>query len=221
MAGQIGREPIPEQYIVRLVEIFREVRRVLRADGTLWLNIADSYAGSGKGRNADGSHRPDGKQGTNRGTIAGVLHKAPSSVGCKPKDLMGIPWMLAFALQARWVVLAFGHYLDEKQSHAGKRKRPSHPMHEHVFCFQNPAAIFTMQKVWRSLRQHPQSEISGTYGRSIKSPIRAHTLLLSLPNWQKPALWPDALLPASCLTPFSAAEPLVLLLKKWRGTISA
>lgn len=53
--GQIGLEETPEEYIGKLVEIFREVRRVLKDDGTLWLNIGDSYAGSGKGRMGDGT----------------------------------------------------------------------------------------------------------------------------------------------------------------------
>lgn len=82
-----------------MVEVFREVRRVLRDDGTLWLNIGDSYAGSGKGRNADGTHQEGGKQGTNKGTVEGRLVKT-SAPDCKPKDLIGIPWMLAFALRA-------------------------------------------------------------------------------------------------------------------------
>lgn len=97
--GQIGMEETPEQYVDRLVTVFREVRRVLRADGTLWLNIGDSYAGSGKGRMGDGSPCATGKQATNRGSLAGVLKKAPKGV-CKPKDLIGVPWMLAFALRA-------------------------------------------------------------------------------------------------------------------------
>lgn len=54
--GQIGLERAPEEYIQKLVEVFREARRVLRDDGTLWINIADSYAGSGKGRNTDGTY---------------------------------------------------------------------------------------------------------------------------------------------------------------------
>jgi len=97
--GQIGLEQTPEEYIDAMVEVFRCVRDVLADDGTLWLNLGDSYAGSGKGRNADGTHQEGGKQGTSRGTIEGKLTKthAPS---CKPKDLMGIPWMLAFALRA-------------------------------------------------------------------------------------------------------------------------
>lgn len=98
-ADQIGQEATPELFVQTLVEVFREVRRVLRDDGTLWLNLGDSYAGSGKGRNADGSHREGGKQGTSRGTIEGRLVKTHAP-DCKPKDLIGIPWRVAFALQA-------------------------------------------------------------------------------------------------------------------------
>ncbi len=97
--GQIGLEQTPEEYIEAMVEVFRCVRDVLADDGTLWLNIGDSYAGSGKGRNADGTHQEGGKQGTSRGTVDGKLTKAHAP-SCKPKDLIGIPWMLAFALRA-------------------------------------------------------------------------------------------------------------------------
>ena len=100
--GQIGLETSPEKYIQKLVEIFREVRRVLKNDGTLWVNIADSYAGSGKGRVKDGTAKREtfGKlQVGNNGTVEGVLTKTKSD-SCKPKDLIGIPWMLAFALRA-------------------------------------------------------------------------------------------------------------------------
>lgn len=97
--GQIGLEETPEQYIQAMVEVFRCVWDVLADDGTLWLNIGDSYAGSGKGRNADGTHQEGGKQGTNKGTVLGSLVKTEAPE-CKPKDLIGIPWMLAFALRA-------------------------------------------------------------------------------------------------------------------------
>jgi DNA modification methylase len=97
--GQIGLESSPDEYIQKLVEIFREVRRVLKKDGTLWVNIADSYAGSGKG----GSNYPDNakkyKQGTNKGSVGSYLSKTVTA-DCKRKDLIGIPWMLAFALRA-------------------------------------------------------------------------------------------------------------------------
>ena len=99
--GQIGLEQTPEDYVAEMVAVFREVWRVLADDGVLWLNLGDSYAGSGKGRNADGTANvaPDSKQATSLGTIIGKLNKA-SSEGLKPKDLVGIPWRVALALQA-------------------------------------------------------------------------------------------------------------------------
>jgi len=97
--GQIGLEETPEDYIKAMVEVFRCVWDVLEDDGTLWLNIGDSYANSGKGRNSDGTHQEGGKQGTNAGTVLGKLVKTQAP-NCKPKDLIGIPWALAFALRA-------------------------------------------------------------------------------------------------------------------------
>lgn len=91
--GQIGLEPTPEEYISKLVGVFHEVWRVLRGDGTLWVNIGDSYCGTGnKGKYQD-LKNPNGRNGQRKA----VNHSAP---GCKPKDLIGIPWMLAFALRA-------------------------------------------------------------------------------------------------------------------------
>jgi DNA modification methylase len=92
--GQIGLEQTPEEFIAKLVDVFREVRRVLKSDGVLWVNIGDSYAGSGRGNN------PNGKQGTNKGTSFDPTNSGYVPDGCKPKDLIGIPWMLAFALRA-------------------------------------------------------------------------------------------------------------------------
>ncbi len=101
---QIGLEETPEQYIANLVEVFEEVKRVLTDDGTLWVNIGDSYAGSGKGNNPDGTPHPSkllAKQGTQKGTSEGLqIPNNAASIGLKPKDLIGIPWMLAFALRA-------------------------------------------------------------------------------------------------------------------------
>lgn len=97
--SQIGLERSPQEYVGKMVELFREVRRVVKDDGTIWIVIGDSYAGSGKGRNSGGTPgtSPDSKQATNRGAMAGKLHKDTSDL--KPKDLIGIPWMLAFALR--------------------------------------------------------------------------------------------------------------------------
>ena len=96
--GQIGLEQTPEQYIAAMVEVFRCVRDVLADDGTLWLNIGDSYAGGSKpGEKRPGSGRADGivdDRGQRNRNGVGLVE------GCKPKDLIGIPWMLAFALRA-------------------------------------------------------------------------------------------------------------------------
>ncbi|WEK42938.1 MAG: site-specific DNA-methyltransferase [Candidatus Sphingomonas colombiensis] len=108
-ANQIGLEQTPNEFIEQMVAVFREVRRVLRDDGTLWLNLGDSYAGSGKGGNpADSRHQ---KQRTNRGSVAPVGNSARQaavtnatrnvrSAAIKPKDLIGIPWEVALALRA-------------------------------------------------------------------------------------------------------------------------
>jgi DNA modification methylase len=99
VAGQIGLERTPEEFIARLVDVFREVRRVLNPRGTLWVNIGDSYAtgGGSIGRCPGG-----GEQGE-RFLRAGMINTQPNRMplpGLKPKDLIGVPWLLAFALRA-------------------------------------------------------------------------------------------------------------------------
>jgi DNA modification methylase len=98
--GQLGLEKTPEEYTEKLVAVFREVRRVLKREGVCWLNLGDSYAGSGKGCNGDGELGiiNSAKQRSNTGTMANLPCSTPS--GLKPKDLVGIPWRVAFALQA-------------------------------------------------------------------------------------------------------------------------
>lgn len=101
--GQIGLEETPDEYVQRLVEVFREVRRVLRDDGTLWLNLGDSYSNIGKtggytgGVAAKGTH---GDASKNCGNRSLARSNALRAEGLKPKDLIGIPWRVAFALQA-------------------------------------------------------------------------------------------------------------------------
>jgi DNA modification methylase len=93
--GQIGLEQTPNEYVAKLVEVFREVKRVLKDDGTLWLNLGDSYASAQKG-----SGGATNKQLTNRGSFFRPERYDLASHGLKPKDLIGIPWRVAFALQA-------------------------------------------------------------------------------------------------------------------------
>jgi DNA modification methylase len=105
---QIGLEETPEAYVQKLVEVFREVRRVLRDDGTCWVNLGDSYAGGKQGRSdahemassgGIANKRPHSEMGNQK--WADVKPKQrPVPVNLKPKDLIGIPWRVAFALQA-------------------------------------------------------------------------------------------------------------------------
>ena len=95
--GQIGLEQTPDDYIKAMVEVFRCVWDVLADDGTLWLNIGDSY--NAAGRTGHGT-RVGFKQGTNRASDSGADNCRPNVEGLKPKDLIGIPWLLAFALRA-------------------------------------------------------------------------------------------------------------------------
>lgn len=97
VSGQIGLEPTPEEYINHLVDAFREVWRVLRDDGTLWVNIGDSYAGSGKGAWSNTTAQKETYVPNPQGTEAKM---AKTFDGIKAKNLIGIPWMLAFALRA-------------------------------------------------------------------------------------------------------------------------
>lgn len=100
-AKEIGTEATPEEYVARLVEIFRELRRALRKDGTLWLNLGDTYV-LGKPKtefNAGGLNWQKGSSfRRDRRPREDDPHK--SVLGLKPKDLIGIPWMVAFALRA-------------------------------------------------------------------------------------------------------------------------
>jgi len=107
-AGQIGLEPTPDQYITAMVEVFRCVRDVLADDGTLWLNIGDSYAAQRGGthmpaQTVSGGVSGKGDERAFRGMgdeKRGAAHRNASAIGLKHKDLIGIPWMLAFALRA-------------------------------------------------------------------------------------------------------------------------
>jgi DNA modification methylase len=91
--GQIGLEETPEAFVAKMVEVFREVKRVLRDDGTLWLNLGDSYNGASTNRSGQNGYNDGRTNRSARFSNGGVE-------GLKPKDLIGIPWMVAFALRA-------------------------------------------------------------------------------------------------------------------------
>lgn len=107
VAGQIGLEPTVDAYVQKLVAVFEQVRRCLRDDGTLWLNLGDSYAARDRGDNATPRSNSIGRPALQENHWAADINtptmKTASlkAAGVKPKDLIGVPWRMAFALQAR------------------------------------------------------------------------------------------------------------------------
>lgn len=133
--GQIGLESTPEEYISRLVGVFREVRRVLRDDGTLWVNIGDSYVGS-----AGGYQGKTGQRASRTFTARIDIEKRAADL--PPKSLVGIPWRLAFALQADgWILRSeiIWHKLSPMPESVSDRPTKSH---EQVFLLAKSARYF-------------------------------------------------------------------------------
>lgn len=123
--GQIGAEDDPNLYISRLVAVFQQVHRVLADDGTLWLNIGDCYTSGNRGYRA-----PDRKN-----PVRAMSYRAKTPEGLKPKDLVGIPWRLAFALQqAGWYLRSDIIWEKPNCMPESVRDRPTRS-HEYVFLF--------------------------------------------------------------------------------------
>jgi DNA modification methylase len=144
---QLGMEATPDAFIDTLVAIFRDVRRVLRDDGTLWLNIGDSYTGGRPGRNDEGAEdlarraalygTGTVKAGTGRNHASGRPAAVP--VGLKHKDLIGVPWMLAFALRADgWYLRSEIIWHKPNPMPESVKDRPT-KSHEHVFLLTKSA----------------------------------------------------------------------------------
>ncbi len=133
--GQIGQEESVDEYIEKLVLIFREVKRALRPDGTLWVNIGDSYAGSGKGRMANGSHSKDNSKSSNYQNIANKTIFKSGYSGCKPKDLMGVPWLLALALRNDGWYLRQDIIWEKPNAMPESVKDRCTRSHEYIFMF--------------------------------------------------------------------------------------
>ena len=162
--GQIGLEKTPEEYVSKMVDVFREIKRVLKKEGTCWINLGDSYAGSGKGI------------GSNHGKAVfsdGEISKTDWNItGLKPKDLVGIPWRVAFALQAD------GWYLRQDLIWAKPNPMPESvtdrctKSHEYVFLLTKSARYYFDNEAikepstdiesingrrWRDLSQHDKT----------------------------------------------------------------
>lgn len=137
--NQIGLEPTPEAYVQTMVELFREVRRVLRKDGTCWLNLGDSYSGSGVN---DGTKNPGLSKAAARGDVKQTSRPNTRIDGLKPKDLVGIPWRTAFALQADgWWLRSDIIWNKPNPMPESVTDRPT-KAHEYIFLLTKSATYF-------------------------------------------------------------------------------
>ena len=133
--GQIGLEPTPEEYVEKMVRVFREVRRVLRDDGTLWLNLGDCYASTTKGTG--------GKSKVQNYNSGSFFNPRKFNHGLKQKDLIGMPWRVAFALQADgWYLRSDIIWAKPNPMPESVTDRPT-KSHEYVFLLtKNPKYFY-------------------------------------------------------------------------------
>jgi DNA modification methylase len=170
--GQIGLEPTPAEFVARLVDVFREVRRVLRSDGTCWVNMGDSYAATTKGSSGKGE-----KQISNAGTLM-VDRSWSIPAGLKPKDLCGVPWRLAFALQDD------GWWLRQDIIWSKPNPMPESvtdrctKAHEYVFLLTKSARYFYDAEAVKEAATYPDGpnspgSIASPYGQGFERRARA------------------------------------------------
>ena len=132
---QFGQEKTPEAYVAKMVELFREVRRVLRDDGTLWLNLGDSYA-------ANRSYQVPSTKGGLKHAPAQAVGGSKVPAGLKPKDLIGIPWRVAFALQADGWYLRSDIIWEKPNQMPQSVKDRVTTSHEYIFMLSKSARYY-------------------------------------------------------------------------------
>lgn len=151
--GQMGLEKTPQEYVEKMVMVFREIKRVLKNDGTVWLNLGDSYSGSGKGGQSEEKRsinwQPKYGQSQKITAETKPAGKKRTVDDYKPKDLIGIPWMVAFALRSD------GWYLRQDIIWAKPNPMPESvkdrctKSHEHIFLLSKSAKYYFDQEAIR------------------------------------------------------------------------
>jgi DNA modification methylase len=159
--GQIGLEKTPEEYVENLVAIFREVKRVLRDDGTLWLNLGDSYNGSG---GAGGDYSKGGlKEGQPK-------YPGRKVATLKPKDLVGIPWRVAFALQADGWYLRQDIIWHKPNCMPESVKDRCTKAHEYIFLLSKNRKYYydneAIREPYQSKKEKPRNKAAEGYNNS-------------------------------------------------------
>jgi len=146
-SAQIGAEPSPIRYAENLVNVFREVRRILRKDGTLWLNIGDGYARNG----GTGSCGPNAIVGNTRKLIQKRNCKVPNCWGLKDRDLMGLPWRVAFALQEDgWILRSRITWIKKTAMPESVKNRPTSATEDIFLMSKSPSYYYDSKAVRES-----------------------------------------------------------------------
>ncbi len=173
--AQVGTEASPLEYVNDLVAIFREVRRVLRDDVTVWLNIGDGYARNG----GHGNCGPNAKVGNTKKLIQRRNCKVPQVWGLKDRDLMGIPWRVAFALQEDgWILRSRVVWIKKTAMPESVRNRPTNATEELFLFSKNPKYFYDNKAV----RQESGANLRNYWTISADSRGKGH-----------PAVFPEEL----------------------------
>lgn len=161
--GQIGREATPEEYVSRITAVFHEVKRVLTPEGTCWLNIADTYCGTGSKADHQDPKYPKGRNGQQ----VAFNHRAP---GCKPKDLIGIPWLVALALRGDgWYLRSSIIWHKTNPMPESTRDRPTR-CYEYVFLLTKSKKYYYD---WQSDRHVNDNNFDGLINNTPQTPTVA------------------------------------------------
>lgn len=171
--GQLGLEETPEQYVENLVQVFREVRRVLRQDGTLWVNIGDSYCAPTSASKNQLSSTLGGGKGTQV-----EAKKRPNKKPCgdiKQKDLIGIPWLLAFALRADGWYLRQDIIWEKPNAMPESVKDRCTKSHEHIFLLSKQPKYYFDHEAMREPAKCGYGGSSFTKGKTAKHQPGAST----------------------------------------------
>jgi len=189
--GQLGIEETPEEYVAKMVEVFREVKRVLRNDGTLWLNLGDSYY----------NYRPGKGQALVKQTVSKTKQDLPDTcprrgnklVGLKEKDLVGIPWMVAFALRADgWYLRSDIIWHKPNPMPESVTDRPT-KAHEYIFLLsKSPKYYYDYEAIKEPVtsKQSPQAVSFKRKGSKREQPIPGQAYGTHRPNRKDTPLRP-------------------------------
>jgi len=193
MGAQIGLEETPELYVLKMVEVFTEVKRVLKKEGTLWINLGDSYAG-GAGR-WGGKDNLTGFQAANQGSLTQIdVAKKWKHDTIKPKDLIGIPWMIAFALRS------IGYYLRQDIIWSKPNPMPESvtdrctKSHEYIFLLSKSGKYYydaesIKSKAIEEWGSRLERESKKSFPDQLKNGIRSGVTLDSNDNANKRSVW--------------------------------